>query len=111
MKDRAIQLNDTQDEGVPFDLKVDVKKDLDGKIISGLVIGSTLQQNKALILLVNPGELKEYPTLGVGFISLLLSEDFLFIRHTIRQNFSKDDLNITELDLYSVKNIKIEANY
>jgi hypothetical protein len=111
MKDRAIQLNDSQDEGVPFDLKVDVKKDLDGKIISGLVIGSTLQQNKALILLINPGELKEYPTLGVGIENLLLSEDFLFIRHSIRQNYAKDELKIKTLDFYSINYINIEANY
>ncbi|MBI1837791.1 MAG: hypothetical protein HYR91_11065 [Flavobacteriia bacterium] len=111
MKDRAIQLNDTNSLGEIMDLKITVVKDSDNKILSGLTIGNTLEQNKALILLFAPGELKEYPTLGVDLSNALLNDDFLELRHTIRQQFLKDDLTITELNLYSVNNITIKAKY
>lgn len=111
MKDRAIQLNDNTNTGLLMDLKVSVVKDTEGKIVSGLCIGNTLEQNKALILIIEPGELKENPTLGVGITNALLGEDFLELRHTIRQQFAKDGLEITDLNLYSKNNISIKANY
>lgn len=111
MKDRAIQLNDSSTQGTLLDLKINVIKDESGMITSGLCIGNTLEQNKALILLLEPGELKEYPTLGVGILNALLSEDLLFLRHSVRSNFLKDGLNITDLDLYSTSKINIIANY
>lgn len=111
MKGFAIQLNDNVDNGLLMDLKITVKKDTEGKIISGLTIGNTLEQNMALILLIAPGELKEYPTLGVDFNSALLNDDFLEIRHKIQQEFAKDGLTITELNVYSSTNNSIKAKY
>ncbi len=111
MKDRAIQFIDNADEGTILDLKIDSIRDIDGKIVSGVVIGNTLQQNKAFILLAQPNDFKANPTLGVGIEDLLLSSDLLEYRHKIRSHFAQDGLTITELDLYSIERIKIEANY
>ena len=44
-----------------YDIKIDVKKGMDGKIISGLEIGDILRQNQALIMVMHKGELKENP--------------------------------------------------
>jgi hypothetical protein len=57
-KDRGIQLIDSDDEGTVMDLKITPIRDINNKIISGLVIGNTLEQNKALILLANQGDIK-----------------------------------------------------
>ena len=113
MKDFGIQLIDSFDQGTPLDLKIDVKYDSNGKIISGICLGNTLNQNKALLLMMEAGENKAHPTMGVGLASVINgdNEDLLAARHTIRRNFQLDGLKIQELDLYDVNNIRIKAAY
>jgi hypothetical protein len=110
-KDFAIQLIDNNDNGTIGDLKVSPVLDGDGKILSGLVVGPTLEQNMAMILMSSAGENKQYPTLGVGMSEAILDEDLLEMRHKIDREFAKDGLKVTELELYDLKNIKIKANY
>lgn len=111
MKDTAIQLVDNTDEGELMDVKIQPVKDNDGKIIKGVVIGNTLKQNMALILLAHPNDFKATPTLCVGIGDITLGSDLLDYRHEIREQFPKDGLKLTELDLYSVDKVKIEAHY
>lgn len=112
MKDFAIQLVDHNDNGNIMDIKVDPVYDTEGKILSGLVIGNTLMQNKALILMSNSGEIKSSPTIGVGLGDATLGQgDLLQFRHKIRKDFASDGLKIITLDLYNVNNINIEAIY
>lgn len=111
MKGTAIQLIDNPDYGNIGDLKVLPVRDGNNLIISGLCVDSTLEQNKALILMANAGEIKQYPTLGVGLSDAILGEDLLEYRHKIRKEFAKDGLKVTELELYNNKNISIKAKY
>lgn len=97
--------------GDVLDLKINVVRDVSGKIVSGLVIGDTLEQNKALILVAHQGDLKFRPDVGVGLGDLALSEDYLGFRHKIREHLSKDGLVVETLDLYENKPLKIVANY
>jgi len=110
-KDKGIQVIDNSDEGVVMDLKIKPVRDADGRIVSGVVIGNTLEQNKAFILLAQPNDFKANPTLAVGIEDILLSSDLLEYRHRIREKFAMDGLKITKLDLYSLDKIKIEAHY
>ena len=110
-KDIGIQLNESNDNGEILDVKIEVKRDSDGKIIQGISIGKTLEQNKALILITHLGENKFNPELGVGIEDLLLSEDYLQFRHKIREHFAKDGLKVITVDLYPNKPIKIDAKY
>ncbi len=110
-KHKGIQLNETNENGQILDIKIDVKRDAQGKIIQGMLIGNVLEQNKALILITHQGENKFNPDLGVGIEDLLLSEDYLEFRHRIREHFAKDGLKITRLDLYPNKPIQIDAEY
>lgn len=98
-------------DGNVLDLKIQPIKDTEGKIISGVVIGNTLEQNKAFILLGHPNDFKANPTLGVGIEDILLSTDLLTYRHKIREHFAVDGLKITNLDLYSLDKIQIDAHY
>jgi len=107
----AIQVNDPVSGGDVFDLRINVKRDAEGKIVSGLSIGDTVPQNQAAILITAPGENKEYPTLGVDINQLILDDDLLGMRHSIRRNFAMDDLQLTMLELYDTKRIKIESKY
>ena len=111
MKDHAIQMIDNADQGTVLDLKIQPVRDQDGKILQGVVIGNTLEQNKAFLLLGHPNDFKGNPTLGVGIEDILLSTDLLEYRHKIREQFARDGLKITNLDLYSLEKIKIEAHY
>jgi hypothetical protein len=111
MKGIAIQLVDNIDDGEVLDIKITPIRDQDGKIISGLVVGNTLEQNKALILIGSQGDFKFRPDLGVSFEDILLGADLLEYRHKVTEHFRKDGLKITELDLYNTNNIKIIAVY
>jgi hypothetical protein len=111
MKDIGIQLVDNIDDVNLLDIKINPIRDQDGKIISGLVIGNILEQNKALILIGSQGDFKYRPDLGVCFEDVLLGGDLLEYRHKITEHFTKDGLKITELDLYRTDYIKIIANY
>lgn len=111
MKDFGIQLIDNNDDGEILDLKIIPVRDSDGMIVSGLVLGNTLEQNKACILIGHQGEFKFNPDLGVGISDLTLGEDYLEFRHRIREHFAKDGLIVKTLDLYENKPIKIIAEY
>lgn len=111
MKGIGIQLVDNIDHGNLLDIKINPIRDQEGKIVSGIVIGNTLEQNKALILIGSQGDFKYRPDLGVCFEDILLGADLLEYRHKVTEHFQKDGLKIIELDLYNTNNIKIIATY
>lgn len=110
-KATGIQLIDNTNDGEVMDVKINVLRDAYNKIVTGIVVGNTLEQNKALILMAHPGDFKFNPLLGVGIEDALLSDDFLDFRHSIREHFAKDGLKVTKLDFYENKPFKVDANY
>ena len=112
MKSKAtgIQYNDNSN-GQVYDLKIEVVKDQFGKIVSGLVIGETMEQNMASLMVAEPGDFKLNLLLGVGLRSSLLDEDLLKYRHAIKQQFALDGLNVKHLELYNLQNFSIDAEY
>lgn len=113
MKNLGIQLIDNLDQGNVLDIKINPERNASGKIVKGLVIGQTLEQNKALLLMAQQGEFKNTPFLGIGLKDILLgqSTDLLEYRHKIRRQFPVDGLNISKLQLYPNKPFIIEATY
>lgn len=111
MKGRAIQVIDNKDEGTILDLKINPIRDENGQIVSGIVIGNTLEQNKAFLLLAHPNDFKANPTLGVGIEDAVLDSELLEFRHKIRAQFAQDGLKISNLDLYNLKQVNIECSY
>jgi len=111
MKDKGIQVISNTDEGVLLDLAIMPIRDNDNKIVRGLQIGNTLEQNKAFLLIGNTSDFKFQPDLGVGVEDMLLGEGLLIFRHKIREQFAKDGLIITDLDLYNLNQINIDARY
>jgi len=113
VKDLAIQIIDNnsntgQELG---DIKIQVLKDEQGKIVEGIVIGNTMNQNQALIIATHAGEWKEYPSLGVGLKDALLSEDLLAWRHEIRKQLEGDGMKVGSLDFYNKEKLIIKAKY
>lgn len=108
-KDFGIQYK--SDNNGDFALDINVIRDSAGRITSGLVFGNTLEQNIATILIAEPGDLKNNPSIGVGMRSALLDEDLLPYRHQIKEQFAKDGLDVKHLDLYNLKKFSIDAQY
>ncbi|MBQ9255013.1 MAG: hypothetical protein IJ180_09610 [Bacteroidales bacterium] len=93
-----------------FEPEVNVVKDTEGKIEMGLVVGSTLEQNQALILLCHKGENKEFSGLGVGIEDMLNDHELEDWKRMITYMLSMDGMKIKELKL-SETEIKLEADY
>lgn len=93
-----------------YDIKIDVQKGLDGRIISGLEIGDILRQNQALILVMHKGELKENPSVGVGISDIINDHQLDKWRAEIREQLEMDGQKVdsVKLDNYG---LTIEAEY
>jgi hypothetical protein len=105
MKETGILLNPETN-----DLDIKVVKDRNGKIIQGLQVGDVTRQNTAIILYMQPGEMKEQPTVGVGINNMLLDHNALFYKHKIRQQLVADGMQVKRLNIKENK-IELDANY
>jgi len=92
------------------DFDVKVVRNTDGMIVQGLHAGDVTKQNTAVILYMNPGEMKEQPTVGVGINNMILDKDFLLYKHRIRQQLDVEGMQVNYLEIDG-QNIEINANY
>lgn len=105
MRGTGILFNDN------YELKVQPVRDATGKIVSGVQVGQTINQNTGLILICRKGEFKQEPTLGVGIEDILLDNDYLDWRRKIRVNLELDEQKVNEIKFSSVDNLFIDADY
>lgn len=105
MKGTGILLNDD------YDLQVAPLRDANGQIVRGLLAGNTLYQAQALILICQPGEIKEMPVLGVGLNDIVLDTDYLPWRRRIRQHMELDGQQVSEVRFAPNKNLIVDAKY
>jgi hypothetical protein len=110
MKGTGILLNPETD-----DLDIKVTRDNQGRITGGLVVGDVSAQNQAIIIYMQPGEMKEAPHVGVGISSMLLSEETLLYKHKIREQLEVDGFRVNHLDIERGQdnklNIQLNAVY
>lgn len=111
MKSKSTGIQYKNSTGTVYGLAINVVRNADGKIISGLTIGDTLPQNMASMLIAEPGDLKTDLSLGVGLRSALMDEDLLEYRHQIKEQFAKDNLTVKHLNLYNLQKFDIDAEY
>lgn len=91
------------------DLAINIKRDSEGKIVSGLVVSDSELQDAYMVLSLNQGELKEDPIAGVNLISLIRGKmDSSHIKSIIKIGFKrcgidfdlvKDKMQIMGIDL------------
>lgn len=97
------------------DPQIKVIRDNKGLITGGLAVGDVTQQNQALIISLNAGEIKTAPTVGVGIDGLLLDHEVLMYKHKIREQLTADGQNISYLSIKVIgehkTEIKLNANY
>lgn len=107
----GIQLEDKMNVMGTIDLKIQVIRDVDNKIISGLTVGHTLHQNKAIILTAQPGEIKTRPDLGVGIIDFLEDNDYQKYKTIIPDHFLKDGLKVRAVTFSEKLPLEIDCSY
>ncbi len=74
------------------------------------VIGESTQQHQQLLLLLQKGELKQSPLVGVGLLELIEDEESAAINKIIKDEFEKDGMTVSVLKIID-KKIHIEAKY
>lgn len=105
MRGKGILLNDA------YDLQVEPLRDGTGKIVSGILVGDSLFQNQALILVCQPGEIKEEPLLGVGIEDMILDNDYAHWRRSITLNMERDQQTVRNIKFSNSQQLVIDANY
>lgn len=93
------------------DVMVDVVRDKNGMIESGLVVGHTLYQNQYILLKAYPGELKEYPVLGAGIGDIVNDREIAGWSTRIREQLERDGMNVKKVTFDRKMNLEIEAAY
>lgn len=93
-----------------YDLAIHVKRDAAGKIEQGVETGHTTCQNQALILLIQKGELKLSPLVGVGIGDMVNDNDARAWKREITQQLESDGQRITRLDV-GLAGLTLEAQY
>ncbi len=93
-----------------YDLAMNVQRDNQGKVVSGLVLGETTHQNQALILTAHKGEFKEHPTLGVGLQDIINDHDMTMWKRLITDELEKDGMRVDKLTL-TEDGLHLEAVY
>lgn len=94
------------------DLQLSSKRNKQGLIAEGLVIGETAAQNQAIILQSFKGEFKEYPTLGVGISDILSDNEPTGWRREIALQLESDGMKVRTVDINFTSNkLIIDADY
>lgn len=75
-----------------------------------LQVGDILHQNQALLLLLHKGELKERPAVGVGISDMLLDNDPIYWRTSIKEQLEMDGEKVESVKILE-NGIQIEATY
>lgn len=98
---KGILLNDN------FDLAINLKKDDNGLMLSGLIVGDSILQDATMVLSSRQGDLKEDPLLGVGLSKFIRGKyDALAIESRIRLHLTRAGIDYSTFK----ENIKIEIN-
>ena len=93
-----------------YEPDIAIQRDEYGHITSGLVVGDILRQNQALILILNKGELKECPAVGVGINDMLLDNDPIYWRTEIKEQLEMDHQVVNSVTVTQT-GIQIDAKY
>ena len=91
------------------DLLLDSNQELD--VQNGdFVTGESTLQNQDLLIMTNPGEWKEDPTIAVGIAGFLKDYDLSGLLGKIKEQFQKDGMQVKSVSIIDGK-IVTNANY
>jgi len=93
------------------DIVLDTDDDLKLDANGSLVMGSSDQQHKRLLLATEKGQWKESPQAGVGCIMYLSNEDEGGLLKEIRTQFTADGMSVTAVAVDNNLNVIVDADY
>jgi hypothetical protein len=106
-KDIGIQISS---ETANYECAFSLVKNSEGLIEQGLIIGNIVPQNQALILIMEKGELKEYPKFGVGINGIINDNELEYWKKEIVSMMEQDGMSLASLEL-TTEGLKIEGGY
>ena len=94
------------------DLQIDPRRNDQNVYVQGLQVGEVTIQNQAAILQAMKGELKEYPTLGVGITNIANDHETTGWAREITAQLKADGMreNDVEVDITNNK-LTVDADY
>ena len=93
-----------------YNFKMNVRRDANGMIIGGFIIGDTTFQNQEFIIMAEKGEYKEDPLKGVGIHSFLDDESPESLIRVIRIELAKEGMKVNSIRFDNGK-LVIDAAY
>jgi len=99
---------------MPNDVLLD--GDFDLLFVDGdLVIGESTRQHQQLLLLSEKGEIREFPTAGVGLLSWTLDNRPGDLNGEIKRQFEQDGMTVQQVKVRvsagELRTLEIEATY
>lgn len=90
-----------------FELAINPVRDSLGMIVSGVVVGSSIDQDAVIVLTLHQGDLKEDPLLGPGLTKFMRGKyDKSQIDNRIRQHFTRAGIDYDDYKDRIKTNIK-----
>lgn len=95
---------------MPNDYLLD--NDFDLRIENGdFVAGESSAQHQQLLLLLEKGELRQYPLTGVGLKNFLNDDNLGELYQEIQKQFKADGLTVNRLKIYNDGQMELDATY
>ena len=93
------------------ELQIKIKRDTNGLITQGLVIGDITFQNQEIIVVSEKGEIKSAPLKGVGILSFLDDEVPDNLLREIRTELAVEGMQVNKLSIDNRGKLEIDAKY
>ena len=74
-------------------------------------VGDATYQHQAIFLKAGTGEIKQFPTAGVGADAYLLDENPATLLREIRSQFTKDGMQVSKVSISPDGELDIKAQY
>lgn len=93
------------------DVAISIKRNSNGLIIQGLMLGDITNQNQELIVIAEKGDFKEIPKKGVAISNYLDDEVPDSLLRAVRTELSLEGMNVKKVVLNSHNELVIDAEY
>jgi len=93
------------------EIQINIKRDNNGFITQGFVVGDITCQNQELIVLCEKGEVKSHPTKGVGIRTFFDDETPENLVRNIRTELSSEGMQVNKVGFDANQHLVIDAKY
>lgn len=93
------------------DVVISIKRNSNGLIMQGLMLGDITNQNQELIVIAEKGDFKEIPKKGVAISNYLDDEVPDSLLRAVRTELSLEGMTVKKVGLNSHNELVIDAEY